>query len=129
MRGDLVMSINVTNLSITDLKIYVPAKDFDESKAFYRDLGFELTEAWGGNVDCRLGNALFRLQNYYAKQWAENFMMQFGVADARAWYDHVKSIVDSGRYKNIRVSEPEEVDGAVITHVWDPCGVLLIFIQ
>lgn len=71
----------------------------------------------------------FRLQNCYAKDWANNFMMQFGVEDARAWYQHVKPIVDSARYKNVRVSEPEEVEGAILVHVWDPCGVLLIFIQ
>lgn len=34
------------NLKINDLKIYVPAENFEESKQFYRDLGFELTEAW-----------------------------------------------------------------------------------
>jgi len=117
------------SLKVNDLKIYVPAKNFDESKKFYRDLGFELTEAWGGNFDCTLGPVQFRLQNYYVKDWANNFMMQFGVEDARAWYEHVKTLVESGKYKNIRVSEPEEVEGAVITHVWDPCGVLLIFIQ
>lgn len=56
-------------------------------------------------------------------------MMQYGVEDARAWYAHVRTVLDSGCYKNARVSEPEEVGDSVITHVWDPCGVLLIFIQ
>jgi hypothetical protein len=123
------MPNTTSNLEIIDLKTYVPAQDFEESKRFYKELGFELTEAWGGNVDCKFGNAQFRLQNYYVKTWAENFMLQFSVKSARAWYEHVKPIVDSGRYKNIRVSEPETVEGAIITHVWDPCGVLLIFIE
>lgn len=118
-----------SNLKVNDLKVYVPSQDFEESKLFYRDLGFELTEVWGGNFDCRLGPAQFRLQNYYVKDWANNFMMQFGVDDARAWYEHVKKIVESGRFKNARVSEPEELGDVTITHVWDPAGVLLIFIQ
>lgn len=114
----------------TELKTYVPAKDFAISKQFYKALGFELTEAWGGNVDCRLGPTVFRLQNYYVKDWANNFMLQFDVDDARAWYDHVKPIIDSGEFGHARVAEPEIVgDDTVITHVWDPTGVLLIFIQ
>ena len=116
-------------LNIKELKTYVPAADQELSRAFYTDLGFECIEAWGGNYDCRLGNALFRLQNYYNKQWAENFMMQFDVDDARAWYEHVKPIIDSGRYPSARISEPEHHDGATIVHVTDPSGVLLIFIQ
>lgn len=118
-----------TRPSIIDLKTYVPAENFELSKQFYRDLGFELTEAWGGNFDCKLGGAQFRLQNYYVKVWAENFMMQFQVDDAQAWYDHVKPIIDNGRYINARVGKPEIHDGATIVHVHDPCGVLLIFIQ
>lgn len=120
----------MTHLKVHDLKPYVPSKDFEESKQFYRDLGFQLTEAWGGNFDCTLGGATFRLQNFYLKDWADNFMLQFGVEDAKAWYEHVKPIVDSGRYKNVRVSEPESIgDTTIITHVWDPCGVLLILVQ
>jgi hypothetical protein len=119
----------MTSPKILDLKTYVPAENFEESKQFYRALGFELTEAWRGDFDCRLGTAQFRLQNYYVKDWADNFMMQFGVDDARAWYEHIKPIVDSGRFKNVRVTEPEEVEGALVIHAWDPSGVLLIFIQ
>ncbi|MBX9692173.1 MAG: glyoxalase [Cyanobacteria bacterium] len=119
----------MANLEVTEFKTYVPAKNFEESKQFYRDLGFELTEAWGRSFDCRFGNALFRLQNYYVKDWADNFMMQFQVPDARAWYEHVKPIIESGKFSNVRVSEPEETEGVILFHVWDPCGVLLIFIQ
>jgi|GEM_PF-4264799 len=74
--------------SIDHLKVYTPAKDFELSKRFYAALGFELTKAWGGNVDCRLGGAEFRLQNYYVADWANNFMMQFCVDDARLWLEH-----------------------------------------
>ena len=118
------------NPNILELKTYVPTKNFEESKQFYSELGFTLTEAWGGNVDCKLGGAQFRLQNYYNKDWAENFMMQFWVEDVQAWYDFAKPIIESGRHSNVRISEPELVGGDTkIMHIWDPCGVLLIFIE
>jgi len=71
-------------MEIIDLKVYTPAKDFEESKRFYRELGFTLTDAWGGTMDCELGGACFRLQNFYVKDWAENFMMRFDVDDVHA---------------------------------------------
>lgn len=98
------------NPSINDLKVYTPAQDFELSKQFYSALGFELTEAWGGAVDCRLGGAQFRLQNYYVKDWANNFMMLFGVEDVQAWYQHAKGLIDHGdlvprEYPNRRLPE------------------------
>ena len=117
------------NLNVSELKVYVPAKDFEMSKEFYRELGFEVMEAWGGNFDCRLGPTIFRLQNYYVKDWAENLMLQFAVDDARAWYEHAKAVIAGGSFGDARLMEPQVHDGALITHVIDPSGVLLIFIQ
>lgn len=115
--------------SINDLRVYTPALDFELSKRFYSALGFELTDAWAGDVDCRLGGAQFRLQKYYVKDWANNFMMLFSVDDAQAWYDHAKAVIDGGEFGSARVSEPEVVGGSKIVHVHDPSGVLLIFIE
>lgn len=115
--------------TISELLVYTPAKDFELSKSFYAALGFEISEAWAGDVDCRLGGAAFRLQNYYKKDWAENFMMLFRVEDVQLWHDHVKPIIDTGNFANARYSEPENVGGASLFHVWDPCGILLIFIS
>lgn len=118
------------SLTINEIKTYVPAKDFAASKRFYAALGLELTEAWAGDVDCRLGNAVFRLQNYYNRTWADNFMMLIGVDDARAWYGHAKNVIDAGEFGPARVAEPEIVGGdSLLFHLWDPSGVLLIFIQ
>ncbi len=116
--------------TIKELVIYAPAQDFKISQAFYTALGFTLTEGWGGTFDCELGAAKFRLQNYYNKDWAENFMMKFDVEDVDVWHQHVKAVLAADTYSNARVAEPEMVGGDTkIMHVWDPCGILLIFIQ
>jgi len=116
--------------TIKELVIYTPAEDFELSKSFYAALGFTLTEGWGGTMDCELGGAKFRLQNYYVKDWAENFMMKFFVEDVEAWHSHSKEVIDNGSYSNARYDEIEIVGGDTkIFHVWDPCGVLLIFIN
>jgi hypothetical protein len=115
--------------TVKELVVYVPAKDFELSQRFYAALGFELTEGWGGTIDCRLGGAVFRLQNYYVKEWAENFMMKFDVEDIDAWHEHARSVIDSGSFAHVRCDTPESVgEDTRVFHVWDPCGVLLIFV-
>jgi hypothetical protein len=117
-------------LTIKELVVYTPAEDFEVSKRFYSALGFELSEAWGGTIDCRLGGAVFRLQNYCVKDWAENFMMRFEVDDVDAWFAHVKKVLDEGDFGSARHSEPEVIgDDSKILHVVDPSGVLLIFLN
>ena len=115
--------------TIKELVVYVPAEDFEVSKLFYAALGFDLTEGWGDTMDCRLGGAVFRLQNDFVKDRAENFMMKFDVDDVQARHDHAKKIIDEGNYSNARYDDPEMIGDTKICHVWDPCGVLLIFIQ
>lgn len=125
----LLTVISAMKSTIRELVVYVPAENFAVSKSFYAALGFELTEGWGGTFDCRLGGAVFRLQNYYVKDWAENFMMKFDVDDVQAWHEHAKQVIDDGDYSNARYDEPEMIGDTQICHVWDPCGVLLIFIS
>ena len=51
-------------------------------------------------------------------------------ADARKLGRNVKPIIDSGDFGDASVMLPEAVTGdTIITHVVDPSGVLLIFIQ
>ena len=115
--------------TIKESLVYVPAEDFEQSKRFYTALGFTLTEGWGGTMDCRLGGASFRLQNYFVKDWAENFMLRFEVADCQAWFEHGKKVIGDGDFGNARCDEPEAIGDTKIFHIWDPCGVLLIFIE
>jgi catechol 2,3-dioxygenase-like lactoylglutathione lyase family enzyme len=95
------------SLTLNELVVYIPARDFEVSVRFYTALGFELTDGWGETMDCRLGGSVFRLQNYYVKDWAENFMMKFDVDDVGKWYEHVRQVLDENTYGDARVAEPE----------------------
>ena len=59
-------------------RAFIPAKDFDSSKAFYEALGFK--KLLDGDVAIfGVGASAFILQRYYKKEWAENCMMQMMV--------------------------------------------------
>ena len=64
---------NSMSPTINELVVYVPAEDFEVSKSFYLALGFQLTEGWGGTMDCRLGNAVFRLQQLLRQGLGKQF--------------------------------------------------------
>lgn len=116
-------------LSITSLKPYVPAKDFELSKRFYTALGFTLSEGWGGTADFSLNGHAFRLQDYYVQDWANNFMFVIGIEDVEAWHQRAVELLNSNAFPGMRVKAPEPVDGSLVLHVWDPTGILLVFVQ
>jgi hypothetical protein len=67
---------------------FLPSQDFDLSKRFYEALGF--VKILDGDVAIfETGSSGFILQNYYKKEWAENFMMQLLVDDLDAWWLHI----------------------------------------
>lgn len=116
-------------LSVINLKPYVPAKDFELSKRFYSALGFSHSEGWRGTADFSLNGHAFRLQNYYVKDWADNFMFVLDIEDVEAWHRKALELLNSKAFPGMRVKAPELIDGSLVLHVWDPTGVLLVFVQ
>ena len=55
------------NLTATDVKVFVPAKDFQESLRFYSALGWHLNYRADNDdiVELELADCRFYLQNYY----------------------------------------------------------------
>ena len=118
-------------LTVTDVRPFVPSMDFERSLAFYTALGWSMLWTDGdGLALLSLGGCQMMLQDYYVKDWAENSMLVVEVPDAGAWYDHVERVLATGTYGHARAAAPQQQDwGALVTYVWDPCGVLLHFTQ
>ncbi len=112
-----------------DVKHFVPAIDFDTSLAFYRALGWNLNWRADKLAELENGNVRFLLQDFYAKEWAENSMVYIVVDSASDWFEHASRVIDEGDFGAARVAAPTEEAHAVVTYVWDPCGVLLHFAE
>lgn len=112
------------NLNITEIKAFVPAKDFELSKQFYKDLGFTMASEGGGVAYFHMNHVSFLLQDFCAASLAENFMMHILVEDVDAWWAHVDATGVASKY-GVRV-------GAIESQPWrmrdfclsDPSGVL-----
>ncbi len=118
------------NLKASDIKAFIGSKDFVLSRDFYVAMGFKLNFETGDIAELELGNCRFDLQDYYQRQWCENSMLHITVEDAEAWHRNAQNVLASRTYGAARVKAPEMQDyGALVTHVWDPVGVLLHFAQ
>lgn len=103
---------------------FIPAKDFNLSKQFYETLGFE--KVLDGEVAIfNAGSGGFILQNYYQKEWAENFMMQLMVDDLDAWWEQISALDLPSKFGVPAPKAPAmQPWGLRISYVVDPSGVL-----
>jgi uncharacterized glyoxalase superfamily protein PhnB len=110
---------------VLELNAFVPAKDFDLSKQFYLDIGFDL--AWSNDniAGFKIGSFSFLLQKFYVQQHAENFMMSLSVEDADRWWEHFERIGLLKKYPNIMLKPPAmQPWGIRVLYMSDPTGVL-----
>lgn len=112
------------NLRVTEIKAFVPARDFALSKRFYTDLGFTMASDGGGVAYFHFGEASFLLQDFCAESLAENFMMHLLVADVDAWWAHVQASGVVSRY-GVRVTDIETQPWRMRDFcLFDPSGVV-----
>ena len=74
-------------MHVIDIKTFIPSKNYDISKAFYSEIGFNAEYV---NEDLTLfenGDCLFFLQRFYNPELANNFMLQICVADIQDAFD------------------------------------------
>lgn len=112
----------------SNLRPFIPAKDFAVSRAFYKDLG--ATEVWASDdmVLLQLGGSQFYLQAYYVKAWAENTMLFLMVEELEQLWEELQALDLVNRYKGIRWKEPTDYEwGLREIHLIDPAGILWHF--
>jgi len=112
------------SLRTVELKAFVPAKDFELSKSFYRDFGFTMASDSHGVAYFHDENVSFLLQDFYAKELAENLMLHLLVEDVDAWWSKLSSQGISEKYgvkQSAVVQQPWRMRDFVL---YDPSGVL-----
>lgn len=112
------------NLTATEIKAFVPAYDFDESKAFYQAVGFEMMWSSDTLAYFRHGHCSFLLQAFYVQEHAENFMMHLQVENVDDWHAHVRASGVEARF-GVKVGDPADQPwGMRDFTLFDPAGVL-----
>ena len=112
------------NLTVVEIKAFVPARDFALSKQFYEDLGFTIAWSTDDLAYIRHGNASFLLQNFYISEHAGNFMMHLLVEDVDAWWRHAQAQELQSKYQITLEPPADRPWGLRDFVITDPTGVL-----
>ncbi|RJG47769.1 VOC family protein [Motilimonas pumila] len=114
----------MNNLTTKEIKTFIPAKNFTESKQFYLNMGFVMASDSDGIAYFHHDNSSFLLQDFYDKAHAENMMMHLLVEDAHAWHRHIRQTGIVETFK-VKISDVIEQPWGMLDFVIsDPSGVL-----
>src|SRR5947209_2548949 len=87
----------------------VPARDFLTSKQFYCDLGFQSKLLTDDLAEMSLGACSFLLQNYYVREWADNFVVHLYVSNVHLWWERIVAADLAIRY-GVKTRAPHRAD-------------------
>ena len=109
---------------VVGLLPFVPSgRDFDRSRALFRELGF--AELWSaqGYVGLQCGAARFILQALDEPAFAANLMIRIDVDDLDAWWQEILAKDLPRRFAGFRVNHPAEFPWGREVHFIDLAGV------
>ena len=110
------------NLTVVEIKAFVPARDFALSMEFYQALGFTRASVFEDIAYFHCGEASFLLQDFYVREHADNFQMHLLVEDVGAWHEKAKGV--AMRF-DVKIGEPEDRPWAMRDFtLFDPSGVM-----
>ena len=114
----------------SSIRAFIGAINFEESRLFYKELGFQESVISGQmcyfSVTTQLG---FYLQNAYVKDWVDNTMLFLEVNDVDDHYRQLQDLALHQKYKNVRLTPIQENDWGKECFLHDPSGILWHFGQ
>lgn len=114
---------------IKSIRPFIGAKDFELSKSFYRDLGFQ--EIIVSPVMCLLikDQIGFYLQHAYVKDWIDNSMIFLEVDDVDIYYEELLALGLPAKFDGAKLTPVHKYDWGKECFLHDPSGVLWHFGQ
>jgi hypothetical protein len=107
------------------LRPFVPAKSREISKGFYNALGFATTLEDEDVTILKMGSFSFILSKFYAKEYAENCMLQLMVRNVDSWWQAADPAAVAAKF-DAKPPRPPAIQpwGMKVGFVFDPSGVL-----
>jgi hypothetical protein len=112
-------------LNLNSIRTFVGAKNYDVSRAFYRDLGFEEIIISATLSLFQVGPLSFYLQDYFNQVWLENCMLFLEVKDVQKEFDAVNALELNKKYPEVKVLPMKKEIWGEVFYIIDPAGVLL----
>lgn len=109
------------------LRAFIGAKNFEISRNFYKDLGFEEVILFHNMSLFTKDEFAFYLQDAYVKDWIDNTMLFLEVENVEECYQELLSLNLPDKYDDVRLSTIQHNDWGSECFVHDPFGILWHF--
>lgn len=109
------------------IRPFIGAKDFDLSRSFYRDLGFEEKVLDQHMSLFKTGDLGFYLQNAYVQDWIDNSMIFLEVDNVDRYYNELLALDLPAKYQGVKLTPIRDDHWGRECFLHDPSGVLWHF--
>jgi catechol 2,3-dioxygenase-like lactoylglutathione lyase family enzyme len=109
------------------IRPFIGAKDFNLSRSFYRDLGFQEVVLSDTMSLFKTGEIGFYLQDFYVRDWVDNTMVFLEVDNVARYYNELLALNLPEKYKNVKLVPICVNDWGSECFLHDPSGVLWHF--
>ncbi len=127
LNGFPKLNLNCMNHKIKSIRPFIGSKNFEISRSFYRDLGFEEVVLESNFSVFKTGDIAFYLQDYYDKNWIENTMIFVEVDDVEGYYSELLALNLREKYEGVKLTPIKYLDWGSECFLHDPSGVLWHF--
>lgn len=115
------------NHKVLSIRPFIGAKDFELSRSFYRDLGFQEVVLFHNMSLFKTEGIGFYLQDAYVQDWIDNTMIFLEVDDVGRYWNELLALNLTAKYKSVKLTPVRINDWGRECFVHDPSGVLWHF--
>ena len=91
------------------IRPFIGAKNFDLSRQFYRDLGFQESILSSNMSYFKTEGLGFYLQDAYVKDWIDNSMIFMEVEDVKRFWKELSALELTAKYDSVRLTPIREL--------------------
>lgn len=109
------------------IRPFIGANDFEVSRSFYRDLGFEESVLTHNMSYFKTNGLGFYLQDADVKDWIDNTMIFLEVENVDQYWNELLALDLPSKYKHVRLTPVRISDWGKECFLHDPSGILWHF--
>jgi hypothetical protein len=109
------------------IRPFIGAENFELSRSFYRDLGFQETILSRDMSVFKTEGLGFYLQNAYIRDWIHNTMIFLEVEDVGRYWNELLALDLTAKYKSAKLTPIRDYDWGRECFLHDPSGILWHF--
>ena len=109
------------------IRPFIGAKNFEQSRNFYKDLGFEEKVLMHNMSLFQTGETGFYLQDAYVRDWVDNTMVFLEVDDVSRYWTELSALGLEKKYENVRLTSIRNMEWGRECFLHDTSGILWHF--